>query len=156
MSKEIKYFLIRSFMRTVGRLSDGIRLCYQEGLTSGKMLDYIYKNRPSGRMVIGRIIDERFLSDPGWEAVRVRRSNLEMLIIKAIEGLRRQNKNISLVDIASGPAAYIMSVLDKVGGGDIQARCRDFEERWVKEGRRFARARGLAYNEPSDFPQLLA
>ncbi len=143
MKSAVKYSAARFFMKTIGRLSDGIRLCYAEGLTSGKMVDYIYRNQPSGRFIIGKLIDRKFLSDPGWEAVRVRRKNLERLIAASIEALRRQNKPVSLLDIASGPGAYILSVLENTGEKDICARCRDFENRWVIEGAREAQKRNL-------------
>jgi SAM-dependent methyltransferase len=130
-------------MKTIGKLSDGIRLCYQEGLTSGKMLDYVYKNQPSGKWGVGRLMDKRFLDDPGWAAVRTRRKNLETLIMKAIGALKGQKRAVSLVDIASGPGAYIMSVLEQAGEDGITARCRDFEKRWVDEGNRTARMRNL-------------
>ncbi len=143
MVKQIQYALARAFMKTVGQLSDGIRLCYQEGLTSGKMLDYIYQNRPAGKCLIGRLLDQRFLSDPGWEAVRIRRRHLEQLIIKAINELKSQNRAVSLLDIASGPGAYVLSVISQVGEEGLSARCRDFEQRWVAEGQASADKMGL-------------
>src|ERR1039458_3060055 len=101
------YLLARCFMKTIGQTSDGIRLCCKEGLTSGKMLDYVYRNQPHGRFFIGKIIDKFFLNDPGWAAVRTRRKNLEALLIESIENLRKENRQVSLIDIASGPADYI-------------------------------------------------
>ena len=154
----LKFTLVKVFMKTIGQTSDGIRLCYKEGLTSGKMLDYIYRNQPSGRLIIGKSIDRSFLNDPGWEAVRSRRKNLEMLLVESIEKLRKEKRSVFLVDIASGPADYILSVLDKVQGHDIQAFCQDYEARWVEEGKRKAEDRhiknirfqqGDAFNRPA-------
>jgi len=142
-TKGFRYAVARCFMKTIGMLSDGIRLCYKEGLTSGKMVDYIYRNDPSGKWIIGKMIDKRFLSDPGWEAVRIRRSNLEKLIVASIEALRKQAKPVSLLDIASGPGAYILSALETAGGKDVSALCRDFESRWIDEGMREAQRRKL-------------
>lgn len=135
--------LARLFMRTIGRTSEGIRLCFVYGLTSGKAVDYIYRNRPSGRWLIGPMIDRQFLAHPGWEAVRIRRRHLEQLLREAIEGVRRLGHPISLVDIASGPALYILSVLTQTGEQEVTARCRDLDERWLQEGTREAHRRGL-------------
>ena len=140
---KINYVLAKFFMKTIGQSSDGLRLCFKYGLTSGKMLDYVYRNQPQGRFLIGRWIDQVFLSNPGWEAVRARRQNLEGLVIEAIDGLRKAKQNVLLLDIASGPADYILSVLEKAGGKDILARCQDYDARWVEEGRQKARARKL-------------
>ena len=140
---KLKYCLARMFMKTIGQTSDGIRLSHQEGLTSGKMLDYIYKNQPRGSFLIGKAIDRMFLNDPGWQAVRTRRQNLETLIVESIDNLRRERKPVVLLDIASGPADYILAVLERVAGHDVQALCQDFEARWVEEGKRKAEARHI-------------
>lgn len=75
--------------------------------------------------------------------MRQRRRNAEDLIAEAILQLRAQKKPIALVDIASGPAAYILSVLKKVGEHDVTARCQDLEERWLQDGTRAAQAMNL-------------
>ncbi|MCR4336950.1 MAG: class I SAM-dependent methyltransferase family protein [Candidatus Omnitrophica bacterium] len=139
----LKFLLAKIFMKTIGQTSDGIHLCYQEGLTSGKMLDYVYRNQASGCLILGKSIDKVFLSDPGWEAVRTRRENLETLLIQSITSLRKENKPISLVDIASGPAEYIFSVLQKVEGNDLKVLCQDYEARWVEEGKKKAEERNI-------------
>lgn len=139
----VKYGIAKIFIQTIGRSSRGIRLCLNEGLTSGKTLDYVYQNHPQGNFFIGKIIDRQFLNNPGWQGVRWRRKNLETLLIKAIADLRNQNENISLVDIASGPGSYILSVLEKVGENDVFALCRDLDERWLVEGAKAAKDRGL-------------
>ena len=137
----LRFALAKIFIKIIGQTSDGIRLCFQEGLTSGKMLDYVYRNHPQGRFIIGKFIDKIFLNDSGWRAVRTRRKNLEMLLVDAVENLRKEKASVFLVDIASGPADYVLSVLEKVQGNDVQAFCQDYEARWVEEGKRKARER---------------
>ena len=94
----LKFTLAKVFMKTIGQTNDGIRLCYKEGLTSGKMLDYIYRNQPNGRLLIGKSIDRAFLNDPGWEAVRSRRKNLEMLLVESIEKLRKEKRSVQFLE----------------------------------------------------------
>lgn len=136
------YPLARVFLRTVGRLSDGLSLCFDEGLTSGLMLDYIYRNHPSGRLGIGRWMDAQFLSAPGWQAVRERRALLERALERAIAAQRAAGRPVVLVDIASGPADYVLAVLGRAGT-DVVARCRDLDERWLQRGRERAAALGI-------------
>jgi hypothetical protein len=133
----------RLLLRSIGRSSDGIRLCMEHGLTAGKTVDYVYRNQPSGRGWIGRQIDRRFLSDPGWEAVRIRRRNLEQLLREAIRTLHDDGRTVSLLDIASGPAAYILAVWCGWGEPRDFARCCDFDERWLHEGEAEADRLGL-------------
>ncbi len=138
------YGLARAFLRSAGRLSDGLALCFDEGLTSGVMLEYIYRNRPSGRLGVGRWMDARFLASPGWQAVRERRALLERTLEREIVARRAEGREISLVDVASGPGDYVLAVLARVGERDVTARCRDLDERWLELGRAKATAMGLA------------
>ncbi len=138
------YALYRIFFKTIGLTSEGVRLCFQHGLTSGKTLDYIYKNQPTGSFGIGKFLDKLFLNDPAWEAVRIRRRNLESLILSSVESLKTNNQTISLLDIASGPGAYILSVAKTIDDPNFTARCRDFDARWVEEGNAAAKLQNLS------------
>jgi len=53
------------------------------------------------------------------------------------------HRPVFLVDIASGPALYILSVLEEAGEQNITAYCRDLDERWLRDGAAEARRRGL-------------
>jgi len=126
--------------RSLGRFSDGISLCLKEGTISGKMIDYIYRNQPSGKGLLGRWIDKRFLNHPGWEAIRIRRQSLEKLLIEAV--MERQGA-LRMIDIASGSASYVLSVLKQTGKSDLQAVCQDLDPLRLDEGREAAAAAGL-------------
>lgn len=141
--RRLQLAFLRLLVRTVGRLSEGIRLCLDHGLTSGKTLNYVYRNEPTGRLFLGRLIDRRFLGHPGWVAVRERRRNLEALLHEAIAHVREAGERPVLLDIASGPASYILAVVEEDGGDDLQALCRDLDARWLEEGRAEAERRGL-------------
>jgi SAM-dependent methyltransferase len=141
--RRLGWKLARAFLSTVGRTSEGLRICFDEGLTSGTMLDYVYRNRPSGDWLIGRAIDRAFLEAPGWEAVRERRRNLEALLGEAIESLRRQGRPVSLLDVASGPGAYVLDVVERAGGSGLTARCRDLDPAGLARGREEAARRGI-------------
>jgi SAM-dependent methyltransferase len=141
--KRLSWGLMRLFLRTVGRSSEGVRICFDDGLTAGTMLDYVYRNRPSGRWIVGPMIDRAFLESPGWQAVRNRRANLEILLLEAIEEVRRQGRAVSLLDVASGPGGYVLSVLARAGPGGVTARCRDLDPAGLEQGRAHAVRQGL-------------
>lgn len=144
MKNQLKYTLTKHFFKTIGLTSKGIRLCYQHGLTSGKMLDYIYENKPTGNWMVGKSLDRYFLNHPGWEAIRVRRRHLEQLLATAINNLAANQLPINILDVASGPAAYILSSITKsTYKHDIQAVCQDIDQRWLDEGQAAASAQGL-------------
>jgi len=135
--------LTRLVLRTVGRASEGVRICFDHGLTAGTMLDYVYRNQPSGRGWIWRAIDRTFLESPGWQAVRERRANLEILLGEAITEIRRQGRPVSVLDVASGPGAYVLAVLEQVGDQGVTVRCRDLDPAGLQQGRAEAARRGL-------------
>jgi alpha-beta hydrolase superfamily lysophospholipase len=63
---DLKYRLTRLSMRTLGRLSAGIRLGIATGFDSGSTLDYVYRNQPQGSTPLGRMIDRNYLGSIGW------------------------------------------------------------------------------------------
>ena len=63
------YGLLRRLLRTVGPLSDGLRVGLRHGF-EGVM--YVYRNESSGRFVVGKYIDG-VLNTSGWQAIRERR-----------------------------------------------------------------------------------
>jgi hypothetical protein len=131
------------FYRTLGRLSNGINMTFDLGLTSGKLIDYIYENKPNGKTFIGKWIDKQYINHPGWEGVRIRKQNLESAIIMAVKTLKFEKETITIVDIASGCAAYIFTVLADVGDIKTTTRCYDIDSRWIDIGNKKAASRGL-------------
>jgi hypothetical protein len=122
------------FYKTVGRLSDGVNMTFNLGLTSGKLIDYIYENKPHGRTFIGKWIDKKYLCHPGWEGVRIRKQNLESALKLAVKTLKQEKQDITIIDIASGCAAYLFSALADFNDEHITARCYDIDARWIDDG----------------------
>lgn len=143
MFKELKYKALKTIVETVGQTSDGLKLCSEYGFTSGKMLDYIYENKPSGKFFIGKFIDAIFIRHLGWEVIRTRKSNLVKGLKSAIVSSLLDKKEVFIVDVASGPAKYILEVMNDYRGENVSAVCRDIDERWLEEGKRNAKDSGL-------------
>jgi SAM-dependent methyltransferase len=139
----LKNRILKLVVRSIGRLSDGIQMALDEGLTSGRMLDYIYRNEPSGRFLVGKWIDRLYLAHPGWEAVRTRKKHLEHFLEKGINRALETSESVLIVDVASGPASYVLETLARYKDADVRAVCRDLEERWLLEGRRKAGELGI-------------
>lgn len=143
MLKELKYKALKTVVDTVGQTSDGLRLCSEYGFTSGKMLDYIYENKPSGKFFIGRYIDKIFIRHLGWEAIRTRKDNLSKALKSAIVSSLLDKKDVFIVDVASGPAKYILEVMQDYKNENVSAVCRDIDDRWLDEGKFKAKYLGL-------------
>ena len=139
----LKLFFTKLAIRTIGRWSDGIRLAMKEGFTSGIMLDYIYKNQPSGKYFVGKFIDKIFLDHEGWRAVRQRKDNLCANLEKAIDLTLKSKNGAHLCDVAAGPALYITEVLEKYKNHNVSAELRDIDARWLEEAKKRADEKGL-------------
>ena len=136
-------YLMSIFIKTVGRLSTGINLSFKYGFTSGYMLDYVYENKPQGKFFIGKILDKAFLNNIGWQVIRQRKDNLKKYLKQAIEENRKNGTKTAILDVASGPAKYILEVLAEAGEQDISAVCQDIDQRWLDYGRQQAEKLGL-------------
>lgn len=144
MLKKLKYDALKLFVNTLGQTSDGLRLCSEHGFISGKMIDYIYDNRPSGKFIIGKIIDTIFIRHKGWDGIRTRKDNLIKFLKSAIVSSLLDKKDVFIVDVASGPAKYILEVLQDYKNENVSALCRDLDERWLNEAKNKANSLGLS------------
>lgn len=143
MLKKLQIQVIKTLINTIGQTSNGLKLCTDYGFTSGKMLDYIYQNKPSGKYFIGKILDRMFIRHIGWEVIRTRKNNLVNLLETAIILTLKQKKDVFIVDVASGPAQYILETMNKFKTEKVSAVCRDIDSRWLQEGEKKAESLGL-------------
>ena len=135
----------RMVMRSAGRLSDGIRLGWDTGFDSGQSLDYVYQNRPSGRLVIGKWADRAYLNAVGWRGIRQRKVNLQKLLRLAIERLRASGRPVRILDIAAGCGRYVVEAVASLPPGTVQsALLRDCKPENLAAGRELADELGLA------------
>jgi len=141
-ARGLYWTLMRSAIRIGGWLSTGIRIGRESGFDSGRSLDYVYRNVPAGRTPVGSWIDRVYLDAIGWQGVRQRKSDVEALIVDAIERLRRDDRRVSIVDIAAGAGRY---VLDAIASSELPdaIELRDYSAANVAAGAALVRARGL-------------
>jgi alpha-beta hydrolase superfamily lysophospholipase len=137
------YQLNRYAMQTLGKLSDGISLGWEEGFDSGVMLDYVYRNAPSGITPLGRIMDSLYLNTAGWAGIRIRKQHMEAVLEKCISSLSEQGKPVHIVDVAAGPGRYLLDTIKKFPDLKISALLRDYKMINIEEGRKTAAQMGI-------------
>jgi len=135
--------LIRGAMKTVGCLSQGVRLGWEAGFDSGRTLDYVYENKPRGFSLLGRAIDRGYLNSIGWRGIRVRKQNLQRLLRRTIERVHRETGEVRLLDIASGPGRYDLEVIRDAKPIRVNAVLRDYKAENVEAARHLAAEFGL-------------
>jgi len=141
--KELSFGLTKLFLRTVGRLSDGIRLGQDSGFDSGSSLDYVYRNRPSGITPAGKLIDWFYLNSPGWKGIRVRKQLIEELIAVAMRRVRDGGRAVRIVDVAAGHGRYVLEAIERAGIAPDDVLLRDFDPGNVEQGHRLIAEKGL-------------
>lgn len=135
--------MVRLGLRLGASVSEGIRIGRKIGFDSGSMLDYVYRNTPSGRSAIGRLIDKQYLNAIGWSGIRQRKAHLEETIGIAVRQLRAAGQSVHIVDIAAGHGRYVLDALSHLTPPADSITLRDYSEVNVAEGRRLIAARGM-------------
>ncbi len=141
--KGFSFALTKLFLRTLGRLSDGIRLGCDSGFDSGSSLDYVYRNRPSGITPIGTLIDWFYLNSPGWRGIRVRKQLIGELIGLAMIRTRQNGLRVRIVDVAAGHGRYVLEAIEHSGLTPDDVLLRDFDPGNVELGRKLIAEKGL-------------
>lgn len=141
--KSLLYAALRLSMRTLGRLSNGIRLGLATGFDSGSTMDYVYRNRASGITPIGRLIDRNYLQAIGWRGIRVRKQHLERAIAAAAQRLRAAGRPVRIADIAAGHGRYVLDALQGLEARPDAILLRDYSDINVRDGSALIAQKGL-------------
>ena len=143
--KNLSYASQRLSMRTLGRLSNGIRVGLATGFDSGESLDYVYENEARGELGLGKLIDRGYLDAIGWRGIRRRRQCMNEALRECIRTVRKNALPLRLMDVAGGAGRYLLDLIDdKTQGEGLTVLCRDWSETALATGRANATARGLS------------
>jgi alpha-beta hydrolase superfamily lysophospholipase len=126
----------RLFLKSIGRMSDGIRIGWRCGFDSGESLDYVYRNKAAGFSPLGKLVDRVYLSSPGWSGIRVRKIHLQSLLRSALERVNDTGQPVQLLDIACGVARYVLEVLKVMP--QVSAQLRDWAPANLEAARKLA------------------
>jgi len=156
-----KWAALRGILHSVGRTSDGIALGLERGFDSGESMEYIYRNQPSGRWGIGWLADWLYLQQIGCRGLRGRKRQLQDALRETIAANRVAGQATHILDVAAGPADYLLEVFADDGGDDLSAECRDLDTAGLARGRQrgaaLASRRIWVYNsglDPAAFAAL--
>ncbi|TCO81703.1 alpha-beta hydrolase superfamily lysophospholipase [Plasticicumulans lactativorans] len=141
--KALQFAATRAGLKLGAKLSDAIRLGFDTGFDSGSMLDAVYRNRPSGRGPLGRLIDRLYLDSPGWAGIRVRKRHVEALLAQAIAALRAEGRAVRIVDIAAGHGRYVLEGIAALADRPDAVLLRDYSALNVAAGQRLIAEKGM-------------
>ena len=141
--RDLYWRMTRASMRLGSRLSDGVKLGFDTGFDSGSTLDYVYRNQPTGKGGLGRMIDQNYLNSIGWRGIRQRKLNVEELLRLTMAKLREEGRPVRIVDIAAGHGRYILEALQGVSPLPESILLRDYSDINVRDGGALIRDKGL-------------
>ncbi len=129
------FAMTRFAMQKFGHVSDAIATGLEHGFDSGSSLDKVYANAPKGSNAFGKAVDKFYLSNIGWQGIRIRRQHLLELGRKALDqrmqalSINSETENyvttLSVLDIASGHGYYVFDLLAEYE--QLQAEMRDYD-----------------------------
>lgn len=137
------FHIVRASMKTLGKLSEGIRLGWETGFDSGVTLDYVYENVAHGFTPLGRLIDRNYLDSIGWRGIRQRRVHLQALLGQAIRATAKDGRPVQILDIACGGGRYILETMHAERAAQPSALLRDYREHNLTVARAHAQRLGL-------------
>jgi SAM-dependent methyltransferase len=140
--KEASFFVQRFMMDKLGFMSDGMKIGLKYGFDSGVTLDHVYKNEPSGVTWIGKMLDKNYLESIGWKGIRQRKVNMIAATKAKIALLQEKGEKVRILDIAGGPARYLIEIAEAYP--EVEVQVRDYQEQNVEEGRALAKERNLS------------
>ena len=133
----------RAGLKLGNGLSDGVKLGFATGFDSGSTLDYVYRNQPSGKSALGRLIDANYLNSTGWRGIRQRKVHAEELLRLAMGRLREAGRAVRIVDIAAGHGRYILESLEGLEHKPDAILLRDYSDINVRDGSALIEQKGL-------------
>ena len=139
--RNLYYHLLSLFLKSVGRLSNGIDTGFTHGFDSGMIMNYIYDNKPQGRYYVGELLDRLFLNQVTCRAFRsIKQIQIDMIKSYLQE---REGKTTFIVDLASGKADYIYETL-KFSEHETNVLLCDISESVLNESREIAERLNLS------------
>src|SRR5690606_4407389 len=132
----------RAGLKLGSGLSDGVKLGFDTGFDSGSTLDYVYRNTPSGKSALGRLIDRNYLNSIGWRGIRQRKVHAEELLRVAMGKLREAGRAVRILDIAAGHGRYILESLEGMEQSPDSIPLRDYSDINVRDGSALIESKG--------------
>nr|WP_024306174.1 bifunctional alpha/beta hydrolase/class I SAM-dependent methyltransferase [Pseudomonas sp. P818] len=141
--RDLYWRATRAGMRLGSTLSAGVKLGFDTGFDSGSTLDYVYRNQPTGKGALGRLIDANYLDSIGWRGIRQRKLHAEELLRLAMARLRETGRAVRIVDIAAGHGRYILESLEGQQQRPDSILLRDYSDINVRDGNALIQQKGL-------------
>jgi len=151
LGDKIENFIYQRIIRPFLLLSKLGRTSIKGGADSGLNFDHMYRNKPKGITPFGKFVDKILLNLPSVRATRHRKEIIVEILKNEIDNnilLGRKNK---ILDVASGPARYLMDVINNFNQDKIEVICIDRDRRSLNFGKVLAGTKPIRYAKANIF-----
>jgi SAM-dependent methyltransferase len=114
---------------------------------SGINFDHIYRNEARGYTKLGKIIDRLLLNLPAAKATRYRKEKIIEILRKEMKQNMVKGIKTRIVDIASGPARYLVELITKEIENNVEVLCLDIDRASLAHGKKIAGTRPILYKK---------
>lgn len=135
--KGMKFYFMRKALEIFGPLSKGMEIGLKYGFDSGTSLDYVYRNKPEGKFLIGTLIDYIYLNSTGWRGVRDRKQQLKETLKQIMQTLNAAGKKPVVLDCAAGHGRYLFEAANEVKF-PVELQIRDINPRHIENAKALA------------------
>jgi hypothetical protein len=143
--KKIEDFFYKRILRPFIYLSRLGRKAMFGYADSGITFDHIYRNKAKGYTKFGKVVDRALLNLPASKATRSRKERIKTLLRDEIQRNQALGKKTRIVDLASGPARYLVELLSEDIAKDVESVCLDSDFHSIKYGKGIAGNRSILY-----------
>ncbi len=114
---------------------------------SGLNFDHIYGNKAKGYNRFGKAVDRILLNLPACKATRYRKERIIKILDEEIKKNISRGKKTRIVDLASGPARYLVDLMTDDLKNQAEALCLDIDLHSLNYGKKIAGSRPILYKK---------
>ena len=145
IKSKLEHFWYRTILKNIISLSKLGRTSISGEADSGLNFDYMYRNDPGGVTAFGRFVDKLLLNLPSVKATRNRKEIIIKIIQNEIANNLVLNNKTRILDIASGPARYLVELINNSNQDNIDVLCIDKDRKSLNFGKVLAGRKPIRY-----------
>lgn len=145
--KKIDDFWYEHVLKNIFFLSKLGRTSIEGEADSGINFDHMYQNVPEGRNILGAFIDRVLLNLPSVKATRHRKEIITKILQNEVANNLILRRKTRILDIASGPARYLVELLSGYNQDQIEILCIDKDRKSLSFGKILARNKPIRYTK---------
>ncbi|MBL7197599.1 MAG: class I SAM-dependent methyltransferase family protein [Candidatus Omnitrophica bacterium] len=118
---------------------------------TGLNFDHMYKRQPQGLSPVGKFIDKVLLNLPSVKATRHRKDIIIKILQNEIENNIVLDKKTKVLDLASGPARYLVELISEHNQDNIEILCLDADRSSLNFGKMLIGRKPVRYTKANIF-----